>query len=101
MALWKDRPQDDGANEASEDALRRTADAVVSSALTLLGRAVADENVLHQLRARHLLELARALRIDLRRGAWTLLGTFDRRQLRSALLVLEILTHSDAPIPLA
>jgi len=101
MALWKDRPQDDGAHEASDDALRRAADAVVSAALTNLGRAFADEDPLHQLRARHLLELARAMRIDLRRGAWNLMGTFDRRQLRSALLVLEVLTHSEAPIPLA
>ena len=101
MALWKDKPEDDGANEASEATLRRAADAVVSAAMVALGRAFADEDPLHQLRATHLLELARALRVDLRRGAWSPLAVLDRRQLRSALLVLEVLSHSEAPIPLA
>jgi hypothetical protein len=50
-------------------------------------------------RATQLLELARAIRVDLRRGAWP--GTLDRRQLLSALRVLDLLTHSETPIPLA
>ena len=39
MALWKDRLEDDGAVHATETALRRVADAVVSDAVRALRRA--------------------------------------------------------------
>ena len=101
MALWKDRLEDDGALYASEPALRRIADAVVSGALQGLRRAFLEGDLTRQWRAQLLLELAGLLRKDLQRGAWGRLAAEDRRHLRRALLTLGLLAHSHAPIPLA
>jgi len=101
VALWKDRLEDDGALHASEPALRRIADAAVSDALQGLRRAFLEGDLTRQWRAQLLLELARLLRVDLQRGAWSRLAPNDRRQLRRALLTLGLLAHSRAPIPLA
>lgn len=101
MALWKDRLEDDGAAHASESALRRTADAVVSDAVRGLRRALVEGDLHRQWRAQLLLELVRILRIDLHDGAWARLETCDRRELRRALLTLGLLARSGAPIPIA
>jgi hypothetical protein len=98
---WKDRLEDDGAVHASESALRRVADAVVSDAVRGLRRAFVDGDLHRQWRAQLLLELVRILRIDLHEGAWARLETCDRRELRRALLTLGLLTRSTAPIPIA
>ena len=101
MALWKNRLEDDGAGHTSESALRRVADAAVSGALRGLRQAFAEGDVHRQWRAQLLLELARLLRLDLHAGAWGRLATSERRQLRRALLILELLAHSRAPLPIA
>ena len=101
MALWKDRLEDDGAVHASETALRRVADAVVSDAVRGVRRAFVEGDLHRQWEAQLLLELARLFRVDLLGGAWGRLTTGDRRQLRRALLMLGLLAHSHAPIPLA
>ncbi len=101
MAVWKDRPEDDGAAHASEAALRRIADTVVGDALQGLRRAVVDGDTGRQWRAQLVLELVRLLQIDLRTGAWSRLAAADRVRLRHALQVLGVLAHSRAPIPLA
>jgi hypothetical protein len=101
VALWKDRLEDDGAGRTSETALRRVADEVVTDALQSLRRAFLDGDVHRQWRAQLLLELSRLLRRDLDRGAWGRLAANQRRQLRQALLMLGLLAHSRAPIPIA
>jgi len=101
VALWNDRPEDDGAGRASEIALRRVADAVVSDAVRGLRRAFLDGDVHRQWRAQLLLELVRLLRVDLQGGAWSRLAADQRRQLRKALLMLGLLARSHAPIPIA
>lgn len=101
VALWKNKLEDDGAVYASETALRRIADAVVSDAVQGLRRAFVDGDLHRQFRAQLLLELARLLRIDLQGGGWGRLAAGDRRQLRRALLTVGLLAHSHAPIPLA
>lgn len=70
MALWKDRLEDDGAVHATETALRRVADAVVSDAVRALRRAFCAGDMKRQLETTLLLELATQLRADLHRGAW-------------------------------
>jgi hypothetical protein len=77
VALWKDRLEDDGALYASDPALRRIADAAVSGALQGLRRAFLEGDLTRQWRAQLLLELARLLRKDLRRGAWGRLAAED------------------------
>ena len=101
MVLWKDRLEDDGAIHASESALHRIADAVVTDSLVELRRAFLEGDLNRQWRAQLLLELARLLRVDLQRGAWRHLAIVDRRELRRALLILGLLAHSRAPIPIA
>jgi hypothetical protein len=101
VALWKDRLEDDGAVHASETALRRIADAVVCDAVQELRRAFLEADVHRQWRAQLLLEVAGLLRVDLRGGAWGRLGAAERRHLRRALLMLGLLSHSRAPIPIA
>jgi len=98
---WKDRLEDDGASLASESALGRLADAVVSDALRALRRALGEGDLAGQWSAQLLLELVRMMRRDLRRGAWARLAATDRRDLRRALLVLGLLAHSGASVPLA
>jgi hypothetical protein len=98
---WKDRLEDDGASLASESALGRLADAVVSDALRALRRALGEGDLDGQWSAQLLLELVRMMRRDLRRGAWARLAATDRRDLRRALLVLGLLAHSRASVPLA
>ncbi len=101
MALWKDKPVDDGAADASETALRPVADAVVSDAIRALRRAFIEGNVERQWQAQLLLELVSVLRVDLRSGAWRFLDTSERRQLRQALLMLGLLAQTPAQIPIA
>jgi hypothetical protein len=101
VALWKDRPEDDGAAQASETALRRVADAVVSDAVRALRRAFCEGSVEREWRAQLLLELARFFRADLQRGTWKRLDLAERRQLRRALLMLALLAGSRAPVPIA
>ena len=101
MALWKDRPEDDGAAYASEAALRPVADAVVCDAVRALRRAFDEGNVERQFQAQALLELARLLRVDLQSGKWGRLDPGERRKLRRALLMLRLLAHASAPIPIA
>lgn len=101
MALWNDRPEDDGAGRTSESALRRVADAVVSDAVRGLRRAFVEGDVHRQWRAQLLLELVRLLRVDLQGGTWGRLAADQRRQLRRALLTLGLLARSHAPIPIA
>jgi hypothetical protein len=101
VALWNDRPEDDGAGCASDIALRRVADAVVSDAVRGLRRAFVDGDVHQQWRAQLLLEWVRLLRVDLHRGAWGRLAADERRQLRRALLMLGLLARSHASIPIA
>lgn len=101
MALWKDRLEDDGAVHASEPALRRIADAVVSDAVQGLRRAFVEGDIHRQWHAQRLLEVARLLRVDLQGGGWGRLATGDRRQLRRALLTLGLLAHWHGPIPIA
>jgi hypothetical protein len=101
VALWKDRFEDDGATHASEGALGRLADAVVSDALRGVRRAFLEGDLPDQWRAQLLLELVRNMRHDLRRGTWARLTLPDRRELRRALLVLGMLAHSGASIPFA
>ena len=101
MVHWRDRLEDDGASLASESALGRLADAVVSDALRALRRALGEGDLAGQWSAQLLLELVRMMRRDLRRGAWARLAATDRRDLRRALLVLGLLAHSGASVPLA
>lgn len=101
MTLWKDRLEEDGVAHASESALRRIADAVVSDAVRGVRRAFVEGDLHRQWRAQLLLELVRILRIDLHDGAWARLETCDRRELRRALLTLGLLARSGAPIPVA
>jgi len=101
VALWKDRPEDDGAAHASEPALRRVADAAVNDAVRALRRAFCEGSIERQWHAQLLLELARLLRRDLQRGAWGRLDPGARRQLRRALLMLALLAGSHGPIPIA
>ena len=101
MALWKDRLEDDGAVHATETALRRVADAAVSDAVRALRRAFCEDDVERQRDTTLLLGLATQLRTDLRCGAWGRLAPGERRQLRRALLMVGLLAHSHAPIPIA
>lgn len=101
MALWNDRLEDDGAVHATESALRRVADAVVSDAVRALRRAFCEDDVERQREKSLLLELATQLRADLHRGGWGRLAPGERRQLRRALLTVGLLAHSHAPIPIA
>lgn len=101
MALWKNSPEDDGAANASEPALRRVADAAVSDAVRALRRAFCEGSLDRQWKAQLLLELAQLLRRDLQRGAWRRLDPAERRQLRRAFLILALLACSRAPIPIA
>jgi len=98
---WKDRLEDDGATNASESALGHLADAVVHDALHAVRRAACEGDLDGQWSAQLLLELVRMMRRDLRRGAWARLAATDRRDLRRALLVLGLLAHSGASVPLA
>jgi hypothetical protein len=98
---WSDRVEDDGAGDASERALQQRAEGLVTTALKALGRAFSSEDQVHQLRAELLLEVARAMRTDARRGSWTVLPADERRQLRDALVVLERLADSGVPLPVA
>jgi hypothetical protein len=101
VEFWNGRPEDDGAGRASEIALRRVADLVVSDAVRGLRRAFVDGDIHRQWRAQLLLELVRLLRVDLHAGAWARLAADQRRQLRQALLMLGLLARSHAPIPIA
>ena len=101
MTSWTDRLEDDGGSEASEPALRRMAEGLVTSALNALGRAFSAKDFLNQLRAELLLEVARAMRRDVRSGSWSRLPTGDRRKLRHALLLLESLAESGVAVPVA
>ena len=69
MALWKDRPEDDGAVHATEAALRRMADAAVSDAVRALRRALSEDDLERKRETTLLLSLARHLRADLHREA--------------------------------
>jgi hypothetical protein len=101
MESWNDRPDDDGATEASERVLQQQVDGVVTSALAALGRAFSAEDPMAQLRAELLLEVVRAFRRDLRSGAWRGLSQGDLRQLRDALRVLDGISRSGAPVAVA
>jgi hypothetical protein len=101
VTLWSDRLEDDGASDSSELALQQRADGLVTTALKAVGRAFSAADPVNQLRAELLLEVARAMRTDARRGSWTQLPTDTRRQLRDALLVLERLAESGMPLPVA
>lgn len=101
MAPWNDRLEDDGASEASELVLRTMVEGLVKDALEALGRAFCAEDRVHQLRAELLLEVARAMRRDVRAGAWSRLPTGDRRKLRRAVLFLETLAESGVAVPVA
>ena len=101
MALWKDRPVDDGTVYASETALRPVADAVVSDAIRALRRAFCEGNVERQSQVELLLEIASVLRVDLRSGAWRFLDLDERRNMRQALLMLNLLVQTPASIPIA
>ena len=101
MAAWNHRVEDDGAGDASDHALQQRAEGLVTTALKAVGRAFSSEDPVHQLRAELLLEVARAIRTDVRRGSWTVLPTGERRRLREALVVLERLAESGVPMPVA
>lgn len=98
---WNDRAEDDGASDSSERALQQRAEGLVTAALKALGRSFTAEDPIRQLRAELLLEVARALRSDARRGSWTELPGEKRRQLRDALLVMEHLAETGVPLPVA
>jgi hypothetical protein len=98
---WNDKVEDDGAGDATEQALQQRAEGLVTTALKALGRAFSSEDQVHQLRAELLLEVARAIRTDGRRGSWTVLPEGERRQLREALVVMERLAESGVPLPVA
>lgn len=101
MASWNDRLEDDGASEASEPVLRTMVEGLVKDALEALGRAFCAEDHVHQLRAELLLEVARAMRRDVRAGSWSRLPPSDRRKLRSAVLILESFAESGVAVPIA
>lgn len=101
MALWKDRPEDDGAVHATEDALRRIADAAVSDVVRALRRALSEDDRERTQETTHLLALARHLRADLHEGTWDRLGAAERLHLRRALLTLALLAHAQVSLPLA
>lgn len=101
MVLWKDRPVDDGTVYASETALHPVADAVVSDAIRALRRAFREGNVERQWQVQLLLGIASVLRVDLRSGAWRLLDPDERRHMRHALLMLNLLVQTPASIPIA
>jgi hypothetical protein len=98
---WNDRPEDDGATDASERVLQQQIEGVVTAALAALGRAFSAEDPMAQLRAELLLEVVRAFRRDLRSGAWRALPPADLRQIRGALRVLDGLSRSGAPVAVA
>ena len=101
MERWNDRPEDDGATDASEVVLQQRVDGVVTAALAALGRAFSAEDPVAQLRAELLLEVVRAFRRDLRSGSWRALTPGDLRQLRDALRILDGLSQSGAPVAVA
>ena len=101
MTAWNDRIEDDGAGDATEEALQERAEELVTTALKALGRAFSSEDPVNQLRAELLLEVARAMRTDVRRGSRTILPAIERRQLREALVVMERLAESGVPLPVA
>ena len=101
VASWNDRAEDDGAREASEPVLQGMVEGLVNNALRSLARACSEEDFVHQLRAELLLEVARAMRRDVRAGSWSRLPTSDRRKLRSAVLILERLAESGVAVPVA
>jgi hypothetical protein len=101
VALWKDRPEDDGAARASETALRRVADAAVSDAIRALRRAFHAEDQERQRETTLLLTLARQLRDDLDGGTCTRLDASERHQLRRAFLMVALLARAHGPIPFA
>jgi hypothetical protein len=101
VTLWNHRRDTDGLGNFSERALQQRADDVVAIALEAVDRAFSMENPINQLRAALLLEVARAMRTEARGGSWTELPGETRRQLRNALLVMEHLAGSGAPLPVA
>ena len=101
MTFWKDRPEDDGAVHATEDALRRMADATVSDVVRALRRALSEDDRERTRETTLLLSLARHLRADLHEGAWDRLDAPERLQLRRALLTLALLAHAQISVPLA
>ena len=101
MISWTNRPENDGGSEASEPTLQKMVEGLVTSALKALGRAFSADDSLDQVRAELLLEVARALRRDVRSGSWSRLPTGDRRKLRHALLLLEGLAESGAAVAVA
>jgi hypothetical protein len=101
VALWKDRPEDDGAVHASETALRRVADAAVGDAIRALRRALHADDVERQRETTVLLTLARQLRDDLDGGTWNRLDAGERQQLRRAFLMVALLACAQGPIPFA
>ena len=101
MRSWNDRLEDDGESGASEPILRGMVEGLVTNSLRALGRAFSAEDAVDQLRAELLLEVARAMRRDVRAGSWSRLPTGDRKKLRRAVLFLEQLAESGVPVPVA
>jgi hypothetical protein len=98
---WNHRLEDDGEGEASERVLQTMIEGLVTNSLKALGRAFTAEDAVDQLRAELLLEVARAMRRDVRGGSWSRLPTSDRKKLRHAVLFLEQLAESGVAVPVA
>jgi len=98
---WTHRPEDDGEIEASESVLKNLVEGLVTNSMKALGRAFSAEDAVDQLRAELLLEVARAMRRDVRAGSWSRLPPGERKKLRRAVLFLESLAESGVAVPVA